>query len=64
VLQYLAQIAENPLRYSARGFDVHRANLSRFPFNVNYIIGGDDIIVVAIAHERREPFYWLYRTQK
>ncbi len=33
----------------------------KFPFNLIYRIDGDSIIVVAIAHHRRKPGYWLER---
>lgn len=35
--------------------------LNRFPFNVIYEIGGDEIIIVAVAHHSRRPGYWKSR---
>jgi plasmid stabilization system protein ParE len=41
---------------------IHRAiPLQRFSFNLVYRIGGDEIIVVAVAHKRRRPGYWRQR---
>lgn len=35
-----------------------RAPVPRFPYTVVYLVVGDAICVVAIAHERRRPGYW------
>lgn len=64
VMRFVARIAENPVRYSARMPGVRRANLSRFPYNLNYTHEGDDIVIVAIAHNRRKPLYWLNRLKR
>jgi hypothetical protein len=32
--------------------------LRRFPFNVIHQFHGDEIRVIAIAHQRRKPGYW------
>jgi hypothetical protein len=42
---------------------VRRFLLPRFPFAVAYVIRGDDVLVLAIAHTRRRPGYWRGRTQ-
>ena len=43
----------------ARGF--RRALLRRFPFSIVYAIDDSKIIVVAVAHQRRRPYYWKGR---
>lgn len=35
-----------------------RLALRRFPFNVIHLIHGDEIRVIAMAHQRRKPGYW------
>jgi|ERR1035437_4698436 plasmid stabilization system protein ParE len=35
--------------------------LSRFPFRIIYSVEGDSILVVAVAHQRRRPGYWIER---
>jgi toxin ParE1/3/4 len=35
--------------------------LSRFPFTLPYQMVGDEIVVLALAHMRRRPGYWLRR---
>ena len=39
-----------------------RVLLSRFPFQVVYQIRPSGIVIVAFAHSRRRPGYWLNRT--
>ena len=40
---------------------VRRFLLARFPFAVAYLIVGQEVVVLALAHVRRRPGYWLQR---
>lgn len=40
---------------------IRRFVLARFPFSLPYQIGQNRIIILAIAHTRRRPRYWLKR---
>lgn len=42
-------------------YEVRRYRLNRFPYLVVYSCWPADVIVVAVSHVRREPFYWLER---
>lgn len=46
-------------RLRARGY--RRVNLRAFPHYVAYVIRGDTIWVVAIAHGHRRPEFWIDR---
>lgn len=37
--------------------------LVRFPYSLAYRQVGDDIAVVAVAHQNRAPFYWRDRVK-
>ena len=38
---------------------VHRFVLKRFPFSVIYrLVGGAELEVLAVAHQKRRPGYW------
>ena len=39
-----------------------RRVLSRFPFGVFYRFEGAEVVVLAVAHTRRKPGYWMDRT--
>ena len=40
---------------------IRRCRLSRFPYSVVYTLEGDDLLVLAIAHQHRKPGYWRNR---
>jgi len=54
-------IAEAPYRYPRAEHGTRRLALHRFPFNVFYRNGDDEVIIVAIAHQKRRPGYWSSR---
>ena len=35
--------------------------IKRFPYALVYRVGADDLLVVAVAHDRRAPGYWQGR---
>lgn len=49
------------LEYWTSAWEVRRYCLRRFPYVVVYWIHGDSITVVAVAHGRRRPLYWIDR---
>jgi plasmid stabilization system protein ParE len=57
----LDEIARDPERF-ARIDERHRERLvKRFPFRVIYRVVEERIIIVAIAHAKRNPDYWAMR---
>jgi plasmid stabilization system protein ParE len=61
----LARIEENP-KIGARLFGFEDVNIRhvfvrRFPYKVVYLELADRIEVLAVAHDRRRPAYWLER---
>jgi plasmid stabilization system protein ParE len=38
-----------------------RLVLRRFPFDVVYLNSQNQVVIVAIAHQRRSPYYWRDR---
>ena len=57
----LDEIAESPRRWPAYVAGTRRFVLQRFPFLIVYLARPRSIIVVAVAHGRRRPGYWLPR---
>ena len=35
--------------------------LRRFPYTIHYEVAGTEVIVLAVAHQRRRPGYWQDR---
>ena len=38
-----------------------RVTLSRYPYDLVYSLRDEEVVVNAVAHHRREPFYWVNR---
>ncbi|MCH7842413.1 MAG: type II toxin-antitoxin system RelE/ParE family toxin [Chloroflexi bacterium] len=56
-------VCESPTRYPIQlDPDIRRVILRRFPFTVLFRESGDTIQVLAVAHHRRRPSYWLGRS--
>jgi toxin ParE1/3/4 len=41
--------------------DVRRRVLHRFPYSIMYTFEPAEIFIVAVAHHKRQPGYWLSR---
>ncbi len=39
--------------------EIRKYPLHRFPYTIYYAIDNDTLIVLAIAHQRRKPYYWV-----
>jgi len=58
VVEWILRFPEVP---RLRQREYRRVNLRAFPHYVAYIIRGDTIWVVAIAHGHRRPEFWINR---
>lgn len=58
----LAVIERNPLAYPIVFGSARRAVMRRFPYSLIYESSGDQILVVACIHGRRDPQRWQKRT--
>jgi plasmid stabilization system protein ParE len=58
----LTAIRHAPLGGTAwRSGPAKRWRIKRFPFQVVYLVASPDIVVVAVAHDKRRPGYWVTR---
>jgi plasmid stabilization system protein ParE len=57
----LMLIARHPLAWHKLSQETRRCRLRRFPFSVVYCPTEDEVLVIAIAHQRRRPSYWRGR---
>ncbi len=61
-LQMMQRVCERPAQYPIeRPPDIPRARLQPFPLTLIYREGNSTIQVLAVAHSRRQPGYWLSR---
>ena len=55
-------ICEAPLRYPVEWkSDIRRKSMRPFPFTVLFRVASDSVQILAVAHHRRRPAYWLGR---
>jgi toxin ParE1/3/4 len=64
ISRVLDRITESPLIFSELDSGYRRANCPVFPFYIPYIIRGECIIVIAVAHGKRKPEYWASRANE
>ena len=57
----LRRIGEAPRRYPVAEHGTRRILLERFPFSVHYRVNEEEIVIVAVAHQKRRPGYWASR---
>jgi plasmid stabilization system protein ParE len=55
------RIVERPHAWPVLGDGVRRFRLGRFPYGLIYVVKGDEIVVLAVAHLHRKPNYWRGR---
>lgn len=48
----------------ARALGVRRFLMDRFPYALPYLAMEDRLVVLAVAHVRRRPGYWLKRARR
>ncbi len=55
-------VCENPYRYAVeKQPDIRRFRMKRFPFMILFREVSGKIQILAVAHKRRRPQYWLGR---
>lgn len=61
----IRSIREHPEAWPTwRRADLRRRVLRRYPYSIFYVIEGEAIVIVAVAHHRRRPGYWLPRLRR
>lgn len=57
----LVRIQTWPLSCPVEQGDIRRLVLSRFPYKMLYALESDHLYVLAVAHQHRDPSYWVHR---
>ncbi len=57
----LDRIRDFPHVHPKGRLKTRKCKLQRFPYTLVYLIGGELIIVYALAHQSRKPGYWRGR---
>lgn len=54
-------VLESPARWPKHIAGTRRYVLPTFPFSLIYFVEGENVFVVALAHQSRRPGYWRER---
>lgn len=59
----LERIQDNPEMFPVwrAGYPYRELVLRRFPYVVFFVVSADDVEVIAVAHAKRRPGYWMSR---
>ncbi|MCF7949761.1 MAG: type II toxin-antitoxin system RelE/ParE family toxin [Spirochaetia bacterium] len=59
VNESLKRIKRYPEAWQQETKSTRRFLLKRFPYKIVYYLENEIIIIVAVAHTHRKPFYWI-----
>lgn len=57
----IPRISDNPNSFPLAEHGTRKFILKRFPFNIFYRTEETEIVIVAVAHQKRRPGYWSNR---
>ena len=64
VQRAIDRLRDNPKLGQIVVDELRRSLLSRFPFSLIYVIEPEGLLIVAVAHQRRRPYYWRERIDR
>lgn len=53
-----------PINDVTSDLEVRRVPLTRFPYHLAYLVLGDRVRILAVAHDHRRPAYWAARVTR
>ena len=60
----ISKIVTTPKRWKILEEDIRRCLVNVFPYSVLYAVEEDYVLIVAVAHGKRQPGYWRSRLSK
>ncbi len=63
VAEAVRNLVANPERGAPRSRSTRRWLVKSFPFGVIYRVSESEILIVAVAHQRKRPEYWAGRIE-
>ena len=61
VQRTIKRISEFPEAAPVIRLQIRKTQVARFPYSVFYSVRSNEIRILAIAHQKRRPFYWRSR---
>jgi plasmid stabilization system protein ParE len=59
----LRRMQSTPLLYAVEKWECRRAHLRKFPYFLVYRVEGNNVVVLGLFHERRDPALWQTRAR-
>ena len=59
--QSVRRIGKSPRSFPVYKGSFRRIHVGKFPYTLFFSIEPDSVLIVAVAHQSREPEYWLDR---
>ncbi|NTU50395.1 MAG: type II toxin-antitoxin system RelE/ParE family toxin [Desulfobulbaceae bacterium] len=63
VINQIRKIRQNPGWFLVETDAIYKAYIPKFPYKVLYTFDNERIIIWAIAHMHRKPWYWQLRVR-
>lgn len=63
VADAVRNVVLHPERGAPRSKSTRRWLVKGFPFGIIYWAGGSEVLIVAVAHQRKKPEYWAGRVR-
>ncbi len=65
VIEQISSIKKNPQWYLIERENIYKAYIPKFPFKILFTVEEDEetMVIWAIAHMHRRPWYWQSRTR-
>lgn len=60
--QLFRRIVDSPVQFPSVAPDTRRGLLHRFPYAVYFAVGRENVAVIAVLHQHRDPRVWKQRT--
>ena len=61
VRQVAGRIEKMPFLFPLEQADVRKCSLTRFRYNIRFVIRDDVAFIIAFSHQHRDPQYWIER---
>jgi len=59
----LRELVTTPERWPIVQDDTRRHLIKRFPYSLLYRVDPNEVVILAVMHQKRHPSYWLSRKQ-
>jgi len=55
------EIIEMPTTWPEIESGIRKRIIRRFPYSILYALNGNEVVIVAIMHQKQKPRYWIER---